>query len=93
MLRLARFQDGAEIESPVGHVLTHAEEDAVQVVAQLDWLRGKEKCRNHHNCATSLMLVLNITALESLPDFEVVENQQPSRESYPANRPASSQQK
>lgn len=45
MLRLAGFQDGVEIESPVGHVLTHAEEDAVQVIAQLHWLRERERER------------------------------------------------
>lgn len=43
MLRLTGFQDGVEIESPVGHVLTHAEEDAVQVITQLDRLRAKKK--------------------------------------------------
>lgn len=43
VLRLAGFQDGVEIESPVGHVLTHAEEEAVEVVTQLDWLRAIRK--------------------------------------------------
>lgn len=43
VLRLTGFQDGVEIESPVGHVLTHAEEEAVEVVTQLDWLRAKRK--------------------------------------------------
>lgn len=51
MLRLTGFQDGVEIESPVGHVLTHAEEEAVEVVTQLDWLSAKRKGKKpHQNC-------------------------------------------
>ena len=38
MLGLAGFQDGVEIDPAVGQVLTHAEEEAVQMVTQLDWL-------------------------------------------------------
>lgn len=53
MLRLTSFQDGVEIEPPVGYVLTHAEEDAVQVIGQLDGLRANNKKKQadfHHNC-------------------------------------------
>lgn len=64
MLRLAGFQDGVEIESPVGHVLTHAEEEAVEVVTQLDWLRAKQKGKNPSQlCDIALILDLNITTL------------------------------
>lgn len=87
MLGLAGFQDGVEIESPVGHVLTHAEEDAVQVIAQLDWLRATTELCDICNPA------LKYNKFEALPDSEVIENQLPSRESYPVNRPASKQQR
>lgn len=39
MLRFAGFQDGVEIHPAMGQVLTHAEEEAVEMVTQLDWLR------------------------------------------------------
>lgn len=39
VLRLAGFQDRVEIYPAVGEVLTHAEEEAVKMVAQLDGLR------------------------------------------------------
>lgn len=39
VLRLAGFQDGDEVHPAVGQVLTHAEQEAVQVVTQLDRLR------------------------------------------------------
>lgn len=63
VLRLAGFQDGVEIESPVGHVLTHAEEEAVEVVTQLDWLRAKRKGEKKHLCDIALILDLNIKTL------------------------------
>lgn len=93
VLRLTGFQDGVEIESPVGHVLTHAEEEAVEVVTQLDWLRAKQKGKK--NIITvwySSDFRFKYKNTELPPDFEVVENQLPSRESYPVNRPASRQQ-
>lgn len=90
MLRFAGFQDGVESNSAVGQVFTHAEQEAVQMVTQLDWLRVKvdniiktdstnEKKRTH-------------LYQEFLPDFEVGENQLTSRESYPVNTPASVEQ-
>lgn len=64
VLRLAGLQDGVEIESPLGRILAHAEEDAVQVVTQLDWLRARKKDRNHHRGVIYLTLDdLNITDL------------------------------
>lgn len=97
MLRLAGFQDGVEIKSPVGHVLTHAEEDAVQVITQLDWLRAKKSKqtnkRTHPRFSSSFCDICNpglkYNNIEPLPDSEVAENQLPSRESFPVNRPAS----
>lgn len=50
VLRLTGFQDGVEVESPVGYVLTHAEEDAVQVICQLDGLRANTRADFHRNC-------------------------------------------
>lgn len=91
MLRLAGFQDGAEIDPAVGQVLAHAEEEAVQVVTQLDWLRG-----DHSGGLLILLRCETVTELRETalllrfpPDFEVAENQRTSRESYPVNTPAS----
>lgn len=42
VLRFAGFQDGVEIHPAVGQVLAHAEEEAVEMVTQLDWLRRNE---------------------------------------------------
>lgn len=97
MLRLTGFQDGVEIESPVGYVLTHAEEDAVQVISQLDGLRANNNNNKKPSRFSSELLDICNPGLkynnsEALPDSAVVENQLPSRESYPVNRPASRQQ-
>lgn len=43
VLGLAGFQDGDEIKPAVGQVLTHAKEEAVEVVTQLDWLTRTKK--------------------------------------------------
>lgn len=43
VLRLAGFQDRGEGYPAVGQVLAHAEEEAVQVVTQLDGLDRGEK--------------------------------------------------
>lgn len=45
MLRLAGFQDGGEGYPAVGQVLAHAEEEAVQMVTQLDGLTEEKSER------------------------------------------------
>lgn len=47
VLRLAGFQDGGEGYPAVGQVLAHAEEEAVQMVTQLDGLTEEKREQNH----------------------------------------------
>lgn len=91
MLRLAGFQDGGEGYPAVGQVLAHAEEEAVQVVTQLDGLT-REKSEQIVKMGCALHISKEHVSLSNrgiVPDFEVGENQQTSRESYLVSTPAS----
>lgn len=96
MLRLAGLQDGVEVYPAVGQVLTHAEEEAVQVVTQLDRLRGgkigKVSLVMKLRACDATESELTALCLGLAPDSEVGENQLTSRESYPVNTPASVEQ-
>lgn len=95
VLGFTGFQDGDEIEPAVGQILTHAEEEAVQMVTQLDWLARIEKNTTwmaemgmwKRGLGTKTHLSINFQRLS--PDLEVGENQLPSRGSSPVNTPAS----
>lgn len=91
MLRLAGFQDGGEGYPAVGQVLAHAEEEAVQMVTQLDGLTEEngEQSSEIRGAADRHDVSQQHVRRGIVPDFEVGENQLTSRESYPVSTPAS----
>lgn len=91
MLRLAGFQDGGEGYPAVGQVLAHAEEEAVQMVTQLDGLTAeKSEQIMKLGCVPHISEQhVSLSNRGIVPDFEVGENQLTSRESYRVSTPAS----
>lgn len=91
MLRLTGLQDGGEGYPAVGQVLAHAEEEAVQVVTQLDGLADENSERIVKTGFTMHISKEHVSLSNRavLPDFEVGENQLTSRESYLVSTPAS----
>lgn len=83
-MELAGLQHRQQVGPPHRHVLTHAQQQTLQLCAYLDWLRrGQQNPKRLREWKTATGM--RRKEVRNIPDSEVGDNRRTSKESFPVS--------